>query len=406
VWGPGGAAGDADGSLYIATGNTTYWFQNGFLVEEIKTYWDNLGGKHPADQGDFFEAVVRLGTSQELEAVDWYVPTDAQRMNDGTKPDQQPPDEQYPGDQDLGGSSPLLLPPINGHAMLVVTGKDGDVYLLNRASMGHWGGELWREHVFNTTDKAGRTVPAESKCAPAYYRSSSDQDYVFVIGSGRPGLVAYRVFAIENAWDTHWFQLLPQTGTAVPGQPVTAVWRNPNHLDLFMTGQDGHVWSTYFENNQWQPHWFALLPDTGVAAPGQPVTAIWRNPDHLDLFMTGRDGHIWSIYFQGTFVANLQQQWLATGEGIKFGDAPGSPTVMSTPGTPNEAVVWIVDGDDVAPALRAFDALTGTEVYNSSRNQNRDNLGPTPHFAPITCAQSIVFVGTQTGFACYGPNLG
>jgi hypothetical protein len=250
------------------------------------------------------------------------------------------------------------------HLDLFMTGRDGYVwstYFENNQRQPHW---------FQLRPETGVAAPGQP--VTAFWRNP---DHLDLFMTGRDGHV-WSIYFENNQWQPGWFQVRPETGVAVPGQPVTAVWRNPNHLDLFMTGQDGHVWSTYFENNQWQPHWFQLLPETGVAAPGQPVTAVWRNPNHLDLFITGRDGHIWSTYFQGTFVANLQQQWLATGEGITFGDAPGSPTVMSTPGTPNEAVVWIVD--DLAPALRAFDALTGTEVYNSSRNQNRDNLGPTP----------------------------
>ena len=31
------------------------------------------------------------------------------------------------------------------------------------------------------------------------------------------------------------------------GAPVTAVWRGPSHLDLFMTGNDGTVWSTWWD---------------------------------------------------------------------------------------------------------------------------------------------------------------
>src|SRR5262249_41458060 len=131
VWGPGGTAAAADNSLYIATGNATTADNN---------YWSRLGGVHPGDIGDYFESVVRLST-ETLQVLDWYTPTNARQMNDA--------------DQDLGGSSPLVLPSIGGRQMLVVTGKDGDVYLLDRMTLGHWGGELWRQRVFSD----------ESKCA-------------------------------------------------------------------------------------------------------------------------------------------------------------------------------------------------------------------------------------------------
>jgi hypothetical protein len=38
----------------------------------------------------------------------------------------------------------------------------------------------------------------------------------------------------------------------------------------------------------WQP-WFDVRPST-TAAPGAPVTAVWRDQHHLDLFVTERGG--------------------------------------------------------------------------------------------------------------------
>jgi hypothetical protein len=49
---------------------------------------------------------------------------------------------------------------------------------------------------------------------------------------------------------------------------VTAVWSNPNHLDLFISGADGTVKSTFWEANPpppfkkgWQD-WFDIFPDS------------------------------------------------------------------------------------------------------------------------------------------------
>src|SRR5262249_11154282 len=76
------------------------------------------------------------------------------------------------------------------------------------------------------------------------------------------------------------------------GAAVTALWANPGHLDLFMTGSDGAVWSTWWEGSRgWQP-WFLIHPEV-KANPGATVTALW-NGGHLDLFMTGSDGAVWS----------------------------------------------------------------------------------------------------------------
>ena len=91
-----------------------------------------------------------------------------------------------------------------------------------------------------------------------------------------------------------------------PGATVTAVWREAGkHLDLFATGTDGTVWNIWWEPGErwqywkgWQP-WFVIDPNMTVtepsikAFPGVHVAALW-NGDHLDLFMTGADGAVWS----------------------------------------------------------------------------------------------------------------
>jgi hypothetical protein len=154
----------------------------------------------PGEIGDFPESVVRLtADGRALTVSDWYTPLNAQVLDQN--------------DQDIGGSSTMVLPPINGLEMVVVTGKDGNVYLLNRLQMGHWGGALWREQVFNS----------ESKCAPAYFRSPAGDHLVFVIGGGTPGLVAYKVVVSGTSASLH--RLWNATGQGIklgdiPGSPA------------------------------------------------------------------------------------------------------------------------------------------------------------------------------------------
>ena len=84
--------------------------------------------------------------------------------------------------------------------------------------------------------------------------------------------------------------------TVNPGTAVTAIGRNPDHLDLFVTGTDGGIYSIYWDAaSSWASSWFRI--SEGVAELGSPITAVARNPDHLDLFVTGTDGGIYSIYW-------------------------------------------------------------------------------------------------------------
>ena len=75
--------------------------------------------------------------------------------------------------------------------------------------------------------------------------------------------------------------------------------------------------------------------------------------------------------------------------------------VMTQSGN-TQSVVWIVD--DTVPALRAFDAGTGVEVYSSATRPS-DALGAVPHFPPISCGGSSVFVGVMDGLALYAAQV-
>jgi hypothetical protein len=275
-WGPGGAAADNDGTLYIGTGNAT---------TADAAYWAGLpAGVHPGDIGDFFEAVVKISTTGgRLQVVDWYQPTNAKEQNDA--------------DLDFGSSSPLVLPDVGGKQLVVISTKFG-IYLLDRKKMGHWGGELWKAEGNLATGQG--FFPEESHSAPAFYKTPSGDHLLYFVGGGLPGLIAFKVVTTASG-------------------------------------------------------------------------------------------------------AQLEEVWRANGTGINCGNTHGSPTIGSV-SSPPFALVWIVDCGDGTPSgkLRAFNALTGREVFNSA-NATGDDLGGVPHYPPITCAGNSVFVGTATGFACYGP---
>src|SRR6516225_203709 len=96
-----------------------------------------------------------------------------------------------------------------------------------------------------------------------------------------------------------WFAIQPQTGKTQPGQQVTAVWSNPQHLDLFATNSEGRVISTWWEGGKGWQAWFTIQPRTGKAQPRQQVTALWSSPQHLDLFATDAQGRVISTWWEG-----------------------------------------------------------------------------------------------------------
>jgi hypothetical protein len=64
-------------------------------------------------------------------------------------------------------------------------------------------------------------------------------------------------------------------------------------------------------------------------------------------------------------------------------------------------MVWVLDGgDDNTKTLRAFKITEGFEIYNSSW-QPEDATLLVPHAPPINVSDHSVFIGTNTGIACF-----
>jgi len=117
-------------------------------------------------------------------------------------------------------------------------------------------------------------------------------DHLDLFVTGTDGLIYSCWWAAASGW-SGWFNV--SGGAAALGSPVTAIARNPNHLDLFVTGTDGLIYSCWWDAASGWSGWFNV--SGGAAALRSPITAIARNPDHLDLFVTGTDGRIYSCWW-------------------------------------------------------------------------------------------------------------
>jgi hypothetical protein len=107
IWESGcGPTVDANGNLYIATGNGTFDA--------------SAGGP------DYGESVVKLDRAS-LKVLDWFTPFNQASLN--------------AVDQELGSGGPMLLPDQPGlhPRLLVVAGKEGRIYLLDRDNLGRYG---------------------------------------------------------------------------------------------------------------------------------------------------------------------------------------------------------------------------------------------------------------------------
>lgn len=284
IWGPGGVAAADDGTVFALTGNGP---------GTDSAYWTAHGTSGPGQADGWFNALVRVGvsvsgTTPSIDVLDWF--QDSGRT-----------ESENTGDLDFGGSSPLVLPPIDGRQLVAFVPKDGDVFVLDSADLGNWTSPLTRQTFGDLYNTGG---DADTKTALAFFQTPDNRNILIASADshdGDGGIAAYEIDATA----------------ATP--TMTQLWRKDPLRDSF----------------------------------GAPI--VIANPVHDPLH-------------------------------------PPSPV----------ALVWIIDGDDAGDnflngcALRAYDALTGTIVYDSTTHN--DVTEEIPHFAPITSGGNSVFVGTKDGF--------
>lgn len=123
----------------------------------------------------------------------------------------------------------------------------------------------------------------------------SDHVDLFVVG--HDGAVWSSWWHESLDWSP-WFQIHPQT-VFRHDQEIVPVSRLSEHIDLFTIGHDGAVWSSWWHGEGdpggWRP-WFQIHPETRFA-PTSRIAAIARRYDHVELFVTGLDGAVWSSWW-------------------------------------------------------------------------------------------------------------
>jgi hypothetical protein len=111
-----GPAADGSGNIYVATGNGPFD--------------QTLNGGFPANQ-DYGDTVLKLSTKNGLTVVDYFTPYTQQHDADL--------------DVDLASGGVVVLPAIidsnkKAHNLLVVAGKDNNIYVLARGNLGKFNG--------------------------------------------------------------------------------------------------------------------------------------------------------------------------------------------------------------------------------------------------------------------------
>ena len=76
------------------------------------------------------------------------------------------------------------------------------------------------------------------------------------------------------------------------------VSRTPNNLDLFITGSNGDVYTSWWtQDSDWSGIGNNWRDIGGVFPPGAPVSAVARTPNNLDLFITGSNGDVYTSWW-------------------------------------------------------------------------------------------------------------
>ncbi len=184
IWQGGGrVAVDAQHNLYFETGNGTF-----------DTTLNAAGMPQSGDYGDSFVKVAVDPTTSPtnqningwgLKVVDYFTPFDQQNLDNG--------------DLDLGSGAPTLLPDSAGSAahphLIVGSGKEGRIYLIDRDNMGHFNASTDKvvQETNNTTISGSFDTPAYFNNTIYYVGGSNignpnDVGKTFSISSGQMSL--------------------------------------------------------------------------------------------------------------------------------------------------------------------------------------------------------------------------
>jgi len=205
IWGPGGVASDGT-NTFVTTGNGS-------------------GGVTWSGS----EAVIRLqpGPSFSGATADFWAPTNWASLDSG--------------DQDLGGSGPILVdvPGATPSALVVALGKDGNAYVLNRGNLGGVSAPLATSHV-------GTQSIIQ---AAATYRTATGTYVVFRPTTGT--LTAFRITAtnpptIATGWTASSSGRGSPFVTSTDGTNNVIVWAVGSSGDQRLHGHNGDTGAVVF----------------------------------------------------------------------------------------------------------------------------------------------------------------
>ncbi len=259
------------------------------------------------------------------------------------------------------------------HLDLFAVGNDGGIHST------WWDANVsngaWNHGWFRITDPHfgdGFTVNQRTKIA-AVARQSNHLD-LFVVGKDDVVYSTWWDVHSGPAWNHGWFRIGdPNFGdgfTVNQTSTISAVARQPNHLDLFVVGKDDAVYSTWWDANAssgaWNHGWFRIgdahFGDGFTVNQGTTIAAVARQPNHLDLFVIGKDGAIYSTWWDANVSGGAWKHgWFRIAD-PHFGDGftvNQTSTISAVARTADHIDLFVVGKDDAVYSTW-WDANTGT----------------------------------------------
>ena len=145
-----------------------------------------------------------------------------------------------------------------------------------------------------------------------------------------------------------WSPISP-ANTSRPGQVVSAISRRPGHIDLFVVGHDGKIYTRAWDENAPNDSWYAANAWSAISTAGTAgsarVTAISRRPEQIDLFVVGIDGKIYTQWWNDLVPSHNwydQGPWSAIST---EGTATLRTTVAAVSRRPEQIDLFVVGND-------------------------------------------------------------
>ncbi|MFD3458858.1 hypothetical protein ACFWVM_04040 [Nocardia fluminea] len=203
------------------------------------------------------------------------------------------PTDDAPANLRAAASSGLAaLTPHGNHVDVFWPREDGAVrwHWWDSAPLGNWA-----DHSAVDIASAG-AAPAWA----AITALSREPNHLDAFWVAPDGAVTGQWSAPAASWGHHGSFTIAPAGAARPGAPVAAVARTADHIDVYWVGPDGSVrgqWWHAVPGHSWADHGPYTVAPAGAAEPGSAVAAVARTPDNIDVYWVGPDGSVRSQWW-------------------------------------------------------------------------------------------------------------